>query len=111
MEKGSFGVGIKESVSKDNLEKSMQPNNKGYILKLFVKYSLLGKPPIGNFYGLAIIRDEGNVRVIKKGTYIQKTKSSKDIKLLTTFTKKQLFCGVKLFLISSIYCTMKYMLL
>ena len=35
MEKGSFGVGIKESFFKDNLEKSMQPNNKGYILTKF----------------------------------------------------------------------------
>ena len=35
MEKRSFGVGIKESFFKDNLEKSMQPNNKGYILTKF----------------------------------------------------------------------------
>ena len=35
MEKRSIRVGIKESFFKDNLEKSMQPNNKGYILTKF----------------------------------------------------------------------------
>ena len=42
MEKRSVGVGIKENFFKDNLDKTMQPNNKGYILNKIFRFISMG---------------------------------------------------------------------